>query len=79
VSHAENRENQDQVGKLVVTTLRARERTCGVASVTIVPMGGPAGAWKVQTFEEGSSSRGGCLLGLRGLIPVLQTRFELGL
>jgi len=68
-----------ELESLVVTTLRARERTCGVASVTIVPMGGPAGAWKVQTFEEGSSSRGGCLLGLHGLIPVLQTRFELGL
>ena len=68
-----------ELESLVVTTLRARERTCGVASVTIVPMGGPAGAWKVQTFEEGSSSRGGCLLDLNGLIPMLQTRFELGL
>ena len=68
-----------ELESLVVTTLRARERTCGVASVTIIPMGGPTGAWKVQTFEEGSSSRGGCLLGLHGLIPVLQTRFELGL
>jgi hypothetical protein len=68
-----------ELESLVVTTLRARERTCGVASVTIVPMAGSAGAWKVQTFEEGSSSRGGCLLGLHGLIPALQTRFELGL
>lgn len=68
-----------ELESLVITTLRLREQSSGVASVTIVPMPGPAGAWKVQTFEEGSSSRCGCLLGLYGLIPVLQTRFELGL
>jgi hypothetical protein len=68
-----------ELENLVVTTLRSREQSSGVASVTIVPMSGPAGAWKVQTFEEGSSSRGGCLLGLHVLIPVLQARFELGL
>jgi len=68
-----------ELENLVVTTLRAREQSSGVTSVTIAPMPGPAGAWRVQTFEEGSSSRCACLLGLHGLIPALQTRFELGL
>lgn len=67
-----------ELENLVITTLRSSEPCSGVASVTVVPMAGPAGAWKVLNFEEGSSSRGGCLVGLHGLIPVLQTRFELG-
>ena len=36
------------------------------------------GGWTVKAFQEGSSTRGGCLLGLHGILPVLQEKFELG-
>jgi hypothetical protein len=70
--------SKDELEEIVVRHLRARPASAGIASVVVTAMSGANGGWTVKAFQEGSSSRGGCLLGLHGILPVLQAQFELG-
>ena len=70
---------KNELEEIVIKHLRVREASSGIASVTVAPVSGATGAWKVLTFNEGESSRGGCLLGLHGIMPILQAKFEMGL
>lgn len=64
---------------IIVRHLRARPASAGIAGVVVTAMSGANGGWTVKAFQEGSSTRGGCLLGLHGILPVLQAQFELGM
>jgi hypothetical protein len=69
--------SKNELEEIVVRHLRARAPSAGVASVVVTPMPAATGGWTVKAFQEGSSSRGACLLGLHGILPVLQAQFEL--
>jgi len=70
--------SKDELEDIVVRHLRARPASAGIAGVVVTAMTCADGGWTVKAFQEGSSTRGGCLLGLQGILPVLQAKFELG-
>jgi hypothetical protein len=69
---------KDELEQIVINHLRTRNASAGVASVVVAPLPGTSGEWMVKAFQEGSSSRAACLVGLHGILPVLQATFALG-
>lgn len=70
--------SKEELEAIVLQHLRARPETAGVESVTVRPASGAKGGWTVKAFQEGTSSRGGCLQALHRILPGLQKQFVLG-
>ena len=68
---------REELEEIVLRHLQTQPETAGIVSVSVRPHSEGHGAWTVKAFQEGTSSRGGCLLGLHGILPVLQEQFAL--